>query len=147
VDPSEWKKEVDKVCNLLVIPENVEFIYNSQSDDNLKSFVNIEDINSDYTNRGKTFSILTQYFNKVVNSQEQIKTLSISTNLQKEIGLIDKYEQQLTSVLQNKIGGLTNNTSHTTRIEKDFESQKIKNATLTEKLQSLEENLESKLVL
>ena len=121
VDPSEWRKECDKVCNLLVIPENVEFIYNSQSEENVKSFLNFEDINVDYYNRGRSLSVLSQYFNKMTSHQDLTKCLTFANSLENQVGLLDKYENSLTKILEKKLGGLNKNSFLKRVIHSDFE--------------------------
>lgn len=74
-------------------------MYNSQSEENLKSFINFDDINSDHYNRGKTLNILTQYFQKTANSKEISRCEGLSTYLENQICLVDKYEDKITKTL------------------------------------------------
>lgn len=146
VDPNEWRKECDKVCNLLVIPENVEFIYNSQSEENIKSFMNFDDLHSDNYLRGKSFSMLTQFFNKVSNSHELSNVLSFANYLEKEIDLIDRYENRITKSLDRKLGSINTKTSSKTVLEKDISDLNVKVSNLEELLHILDEKIEHKSV-
>ena len=103
MDPSEWKKECDKVGSLLVIPECAEYMYNSQSEENLKSFINFDDINSDHYNRGKTLNMLTQYFQKTTISKDISRCEGLSTYLDNQISLVDKYENKISKSLGLKV--------------------------------------------
>ena len=121
VDPGEWRKECDKVCNLLVISENVEFMYNSQSEENLKSFNNLDELHSDQINRGRSFSVFSQFFNKVSSSQELNNMLGFANFVEGQVSTIDKFEKKLTNTLDKKIGGLNQNTSNKIQTEKELE--------------------------
>ena len=121
VDATEWRKECDKVSKLLVIPENVEYIYNSQSEENLKSFLNFDEINSDYYNRGRKFSQISQYFDKTVNSKELSNCVNIGISLQNKINVIDRFEANLTNSLGKKLSGFNQKTLIKTDYEKKIE--------------------------
>ena len=146
VDPSEWKKELDKVCKLLVIPENVEYIYNSQSEDNLKSNINFDDLNSDYYIRARTFSLLTQYFGKTENSQELSNCITFSSYLDNQIDLINLQETKLTKSLGIKLGGFNQKGLIKLEIEKQIEETNNKCQKMDKYLHDLEDRIEMRTV-
>ena len=129
---------------MLVIPENVEYIYNSQSEENLKSYINFDDINNDYYNRGRSFSLLTQYFVKTSNSQELSKCLTLGSYLENQINLIDKNETILTKSLGIKLEGFNQNSS--IKVQKKIEETSTKCQKMEKYLIEIEDRIEKRTV-
>ncbi len=130
-----------------MIQENVEFIYNSQSEENLKSYMNFDDLNTDNFMRGKSFSAFCQFFNKVSGSVELNNMLSFAGFIENEISVLDRFENRLTTSLHQKLGGIKTNTSSRTVLEKNIEIMSSKLKSMEETLQSLEEIIENKSVM
>lgn len=118
-------------------------MYNSQSDDNLKSFVNIEELNTDYSNRCKSLSVLTQYFNKIATSKDLDKSLNLAAKVEKDLNNLDKFENQLSKSVEKKVINVKQNTSNRSILEKELEDTNSKKEILINKLQELEERIES----
>lgn len=129
-----------------MIQENVEFIYSSQSEENLKSYMNFDDLNTDNYMRGKSFSAFCQFFNKVSSSVELNNILSFSSFIENEISVLDRFENRLTTSLHQKLGGIKTNTSSRTNLEKSIETLSSKVKSMEEILLSLEEMIENKTV-
>ena len=129
-----------------MIQENVEFMYNSQSEENLKSYVNFDDLNSDNFMRGKSFSAFCQFFNKVSSSIELNNILSFANFVENDISVLDRFENKLTTTLHQKLGGIKTNTSSKAILEKNIEAVSIKVNSLEEHLKGLEEIIENKTV-
>lgn len=118
-------------------------MYNSQSDDNLKSFVNIEELNTDYSNRCKSLSVLTQYFNKIATSKDLDKSLNLAAKVEKDLNNLDKFENQLSKSVEKKVINVKQNTSSRSILEKELEDTNSKKEILINKLQEFEERIES----
>ena len=122
-------------------------MYNSQSEENLKSYINFDEMPTDYFNRGKSFSVLSQYFSKVSTSQELNNILNFANFMENQVGIIDLFQSKLTKTLEKKIGGINQKTSSKIHIEKNLDETVNNIETLKNKIQIMEEVIENKTVI
>jgi hypothetical protein len=139
IDPVEWRREVDRVQNLLEIPEYPELLL-SGSD---SSYANPANFNNDEIDITRKLNFFSSYFDKIIKNKNMQNVKSFGESIDADLIKINSFEKIFSSskLIKDKIEKIQVNKERIKNCETEIVgySQKVNN--LQNKFEDLEENL------
>jgi hypothetical protein len=139
IDPVEWRREVDRVQNLLEIPEYPELLL-SGSD---SSYVNPANFLNEEIDISKKLNFFSGYFDKILKNKNLQIVKSLEEGIDYELNKINSFENFFSSsnLIKDKIDKIQKNNKTLKICEKDITIYSEKVNSSQNKLDDLEENL------
>jgi hypothetical protein len=139
IDPVEWRREVDRVQNLLEIPEYPELLL-SGSD---SSYTNPANFNNDEIDITRKLNFFSSYFDKIIKNKNMQNVKSFGESIDADLIKINSFEKIFSSskLIKDKIEKIQVNTKRVKNCETEIVGYSEKVNNLQNKFEDLEENL------
>ena len=139
IDPVEWRREVDRVQNLLEIPEYPELLL-SGSD---SSYVYPANLLSDEFDISEKLNFFAGYFDKILNNKNLQLVKSLEESINYELNRINSFENffSTSNLIKDKIEKIQKINKTLKTNEKDIVICSEKVNDLQNKFEDIEENL------